>query len=53
MKKDKAVPGQMALQSAIFYLKAQIIYKLQDLAYQTADLIPFRQKLVDEMLAKV
>ena len=53
MKKDKAVPGQMALQSAIFYLKAQIIYKLQDLAYQTADLIPFRQKLVEEMLAKV
>ncbi len=41
------------MQSAIFYLKAQIIFKLQDLAYQTDELIPFRQRLVDEMLAKV
>ena len=43
----------MALQSAIFHLKAQIIYKLQDLAYQTKELIPFREKLVKEMLEKV
>ena len=43
----------MALQSAVFYLKAQIIFKLQDLAYQTEELIPFRQKLVEEMLSKV
>lgn len=40
MKKEKAGVNQMALQSAIFYLKAQIIYKLQDLAYQTEELIP-------------
>ena len=53
MKKEKAGVNQMALQSAIFYLKAQIIYKLQDLAYQTEELIPFRQRLVEEMLAKV
>ena len=53
MKKEKAGVNQMALQSAIFYLKAQIIYKLQDLVYQTEELIPFRQRLVEEMLAKV
>ena len=53
MSKGKATVGQMALQSAIFYLKAQIIFKLQDLAYQTGELIPFRQRLVEEMIAKV
>ena len=53
MNKGKATANQMALQSAIFYLKAQIVYKLQDLAYQTQELIPFREKLVGEMLAKV
>ena len=53
MNKGKATANQMALQSAIFYLKAQIVYKLQDLAYQTEELIPFREKLVDEMLSKV
>ena len=53
MNKGKATVGQMALQSAIFYLKAQIVYKLQDLAYQTQELIPFRERLVSEMLAKV
>ena len=53
MNKGKATANQMALQSAIFYLKVQIAYKLQDLAYQTEELIPFRQRLVAEMLAKV
>ena len=53
MSKGKANANQMALQSAIFYLKAQLIFKLQDLAYQTEELIPFRQRLVGEMLAKV
>ena len=53
LKKEKAGAVQMALQSAVFYLKAQIIFKLQDLAYQTEELIPFRQKLVEEMLSKV
>lgn len=53
MKKERAGVNQMALQSAIFYLKAQIIFKLQDLAYQTEELIPFRQQLVEQMLSKV
>ena len=53
MSKGKATPNQLALQSAIFHLKAQIAYKLQDLDYQTQELIAFRQRLVEEMLAKV
>ena len=53
MNQGKASANQMALQSAIFNLKAQIVYKLQDLAYQTPDLIGFRNGLVVEMLHKV
>ena len=53
MNKGKANPNQLPLQGAIFSLKAQIAYKLQDLAYRTADLIPFRKGLVADMLAKV
>ncbi len=53
MNKGKATANMIALQGAIFHLKAQIAYKLQDLAYQTTDLIAFRKSLVDEMVSKV
>ncbi len=53
MNKGKATPNQTTLQSAIFNLKAQIIFKLQDIAYQTDELIAFRKKLVSEMVEKV
>lgn len=53
MSKGKAAANQLPLQSAIFSLKAQIVYQLQELACQTEDLIPFRERLVGEMLAKV
>jgi len=45
--------NQIALQGAIFNLKAQMAFKLQDLAYQTDDLIAFRKELVDDMVRKV
>ena len=45
--------NQIALQGAIFNLKAQIIYKLQDLDYQTPELIEFRKSLVEDMVRKV
>ncbi len=45
--------NQIALQGAIFKLKAQIAFKLQDLAYQTTELIAFRKTLVDDMVRKV
>ena len=53
MSKGKPTANTIALQGAIFHLKAQIAYKLQDLAYQTADLIAFRKSLVDDMVRKV
>ena len=45
--------NQIALQGAIFNLKAQIAFKLQDLEYQTEDLIEFRKSLVEDMVRKV
>ena len=53
MNNGKPTANQMALQGAIFNLKSQIIFKLQDIAYQTGDLIAFRRNLVSEMVAKV
>ena len=53
MNKGKATALQIALQGAIFSLKAQIVFKLQDLAYQTPDLIAFRKTLVDDLVRKV
>ena len=53
MNQGKPTANQMALQGAIFNLKSQIIFKLQDIAYQTNDLIEFRKSLVSELVAKV
>ncbi|MDE6790964.1 MAG: DEAD/DEAH box helicase family protein, partial [Clostridia bacterium] len=53
MNKGRATANALALQGAIFSLKAQIVFKLQDIAYQTADLIAFRKSLVEEMVGKV
>ena len=53
MSNGKPTALQIALQGAIFSLKTQIVFKLQDLAYQTQDLIAFRKTLVDDMVRKV
>ncbi|MBQ8174517.1 MAG: DEAD/DEAH box helicase family protein [Clostridia bacterium] len=53
MSVGKPTANGMALQGAIFRLKAEIAFKLQDLAYQTAELIAFRKSLVEDMLRKV
>ncbi len=53
MNKGMATANMIALQGAIFQLKAQIAYKLQDIAYQTPDLIEFRKHLIDDMVRKV
>jgi type I restriction enzyme R subunit len=53
MNKGKSTANVLTLQGAIFRLKAQIAYKLQDLAYQTTDLIAFRSALVADMVRKV
>ena len=53
MSSGKPTANQVALQGAIFNLKAQIAFKLQDIEYQTDDLIEFRKSLVDDMVKKV
>ena len=52
MNKGKPSVNQMAVHCAIFNLKAQIVSKLQDLAYQTPELMEFRKSLVDDMVRK-
>lgn len=52
MNKGLATPNVAALSGTIFLLKAQIAFKLQDIACQTPDLIAFRKCLVEDMLAK-
>lgn len=53
ISKGSSTPNALPLQGALFVLKARIVSKLQDLAYQTDFLRDFRARLVDEMLAKV
>ncbi|MBE6550550.1 MAG: DUF4145 domain-containing protein [Ruminococcaceae bacterium] len=53
MNSGRPASCQIALQGAVFNLKAQIAYKLQDIEYQTNELIPFRKSLVDDMVRKV
>ena len=52
MNKGHAAPNMLSLSGAIFSLKAQIAYKLQDIDFQTEALIPFRQSLVQDMVLK-
>lgn len=53
MSKGRSTTNMIALQSAIFNLEFQMAYKLQDLNYQTNQLIAFRNELVDTMVNKV
>ena len=53
MSDGKPTANQIVLQGAIFSLKAQLAFKLQDIAYQVPDLIAFRCGLVDDMVRKV
>ena len=53
MNKGRPTANMIALQGAIFHLKAQIAFKLQDMAYQTTELIVFRKTLVEDMVRKV
>ncbi len=53
LNKGKASANVMALQGAIFLLKARIAEKLQAIEYQTKELIAFRETLVNYMVSKV
>ena len=52
MSNGQPAATQIALQGAIFKLKSQITFKLQDIACQTDELIEFRKTLVDELVCK-
>ncbi len=45
--------NMLAVQGAIFNLKAQIAFKLQDMDYQTDQLIAFRKLIVEDLVRKV
>ena len=53
MNKGNATPNMMALQGAIFQLKFEIAFKLQDIDYQTEELTVYRKTLVNDMTAQV
>ena len=53
INKGKAAANDTSIQSAIFSLKFEIAYRLQDMDYQTEELIAFRKRLVEEMVGKV
>ncbi len=53
MNKGRPSANMIALSGALFHLKAQIAFKLQDLAYQTPELMAFRASLVEDMAGKV
>ena len=53
LNKGKATKNQLSIQGSIFSLEFDIAFKLQDIAYQTDDLIAFRASLVESMVNKV
>ncbi|MDO4487421.1 MAG: type I restriction-modification enzyme R subunit C-terminal domain-containing protein, partial [Bacillota bacterium] len=53
MNKGKATANMIALQGAIFNLRFQMAYKLQDINYQTDYLISYRKDLVDILVENV
>lgn len=53
MNKGKATANMIVLQGAIFNLKFEISYKLQDIDYQIDRLIAYRKALVKQMSEKV
>lgn len=52
-KNAREEQAQVSAQESVFNLKFQIIYKLQDIAYQTEPLIEWRSNLIDDLSAKV
>ena len=51
--KGKEVPATLSVQERIFNLKTTMLYKLQDLAYQTDVLKEFRTALQEDVIYKI
>jgi len=52
MSSGAAATFTIPLQGAIYHLKAQMVSKLQEVDYQTPELVSFRQVLVDDLLKR-
>lgn len=52
-EKGREVPVALSVQQRIFNLKAQMVYKLQDIAYQTDELSKFRNEFIDDIIGRV
>ncbi|MGN1137373.1 MAG: DEAD/DEAH box helicase family protein [Oscillospiraceae bacterium] len=51
--KGRDVPTTLSVQEHIFNLKNNIIYKMQDISFQTEELKAYRDTLVNEQLEKI
>ena len=51
--KGKDVLSTASIQERIFDLKVQMIYKMQDIRYQTDELPAFRDSLIDDTIMKI
>ena len=52
-EKGRAVPMTVSVQQRIFDLKTNLIYKLQDLKYQTEELMAFRDGLIADLVCQI
>lgn len=53
MNKGREALLQTSVQERIFDLECQMAFKLQGIEYQTEELIPFRQSLVEDLVTKI
>ena len=53
MNKERITANTMSVQCAIFNMMFQLVYKLQDIQFQTDELIAYRKKLIGIMVDKV
>jgi type I restriction enzyme, R subunit len=51
-KNGKEARQEKTLQEQLYNLKTEIAYKLQDIAHQTEELVPFRKSLTAELMGK-
>lgn len=53
MSKGREPQATLPLQGALFNLECQLVYKLQDIDYQTDPMISYRKALIDNLVDKV
>lgn len=52
MGKGREPKATLPLQGALFNLKFQLVYKLQDINYQTNPMISYRNALIDNLIKR-